>query len=273
MTHPRGRSLGWFALLAVSCSLPAGCSLLKPAVDQSLLARKTSADSPDYLAAGYLVRFPDEVEVRIEGRPSWSGRIAVPIDGRLRVADGVEVQAEGLSAVAIRLAIADAVGAPPERVTVRVVAHKSQQIYIQGEVKGASRSVEYVGPETVVEMLQRVGGITPGASVSDVQVLRANIASGKQPEVFQVDLEAILRENDNRTNVRLQPSDQISVGETTTSSRTGCLPPWLRPLYLKLTGQTRPGQEPPPRRRPLRERRQDALAKGPRPRYTPTPRE
>jgi hypothetical protein len=36
---------------------------------------------------------------------------------------------------------------------------------------------------------------------------------------------------DQRTNLRLQPFDQIHVGQTYRAKLQRCVPPWLRPLY------------------------------------------
>jgi hypothetical protein len=93
-------------------------------------------------------------------------------------------------------------------------------------------------------MLQRVGGITSGAAPTNIQVVRAHVADGKPPDVFQVDLEAILEKNDQETNVKLQPFDQVYVGQSRTSCIKKCLPPWMRPLYGRVFGLSRPDDEP-----------------------------
>src|SRR5262249_10321954 len=105
----------------------------------------------------------------------------------------------------------------------------------------------------------RVGGITSGASAGDIQVIRAQVAEGKPPEVFDVNLEAILLKNDQETNVKLRPFDQVHVGQRRTCSIQKCLPPWMRPLFAKMCGLSRPG-EPAPARPP-------ALAERPAARY------
>ena len=76
----------------------------------------------------------------------------------------------------------------------------------------------YIGPETVVDLLQRVGGLSPDAAPAEVQVVRGNVAEGETPEIFHVDLQAIVVKQDQASNVRLQPSDQIYVGQSRRSS-------------------------------------------------------
>jgi protein involved in polysaccharide export with SLBB domain len=105
----------------------------------------------------------------------------------------------------------------------------------------SQRAVPYQGPESVLDMLQRVGGITPGAAPNDVHVVRSRIADNLPPEVFHIDLRAIVMNQDQNTNLRLQPFDQVFVGEANRSSLEKCLPPCLRPMYEKICGMWRPG--------------------------------
>jgi hypothetical protein len=43
-----------------------------------------------------------------------------------------------------------------------------------------------------------------------------------------VDLEAILMRGDGRSNVRVQPYDQVYIGETRRAGLAKSLPPWMR---------------------------------------------
>ena len=102
------------------------------------------------------------------------------------------------------------------------------------------RSVPYQGPETAVDLLKRVGGVTAGAAPDEVYVVRSRIAEGKQPEVFHVKLRDILTKHDESTNIRLQPQDQIYVGETNRSALSRYMPPWLKPMFDAVWGMARP---------------------------------
>jgi polysaccharide export outer membrane protein len=121
-------------------------------------------------------------------------------------------------------------------VRVRVIEYNSQQIFLIGQVAGSQRVVPYEGSQTVVDLLHRIGGLTAGAAPEDVYVVRSRLAEGKRPEVFRVDLRAILLNNDPSTNITLQPLDQIFVGESRQCSFEKCIPPWLRPLYETFCG-------------------------------------
>jgi hypothetical protein len=69
------------------------------------------------------------------------------------------------------------------------------------------------------------------------------VADGRPPEVFHVDLAAILRRHDQSTNVRLEPFDEVYVGQTRRGCVAACLPPWMRKLGGWLDG---PGDGRPP---------------------------
>jgi protein involved in polysaccharide export with SLBB domain len=143
--------------------------------------------------------------------------------GRLRI--------EGQPPAESARTVAAAAGLPASAVHVRVAEYNSQHIYLFGEIIGLDRAVPYQGPETVVELLQRIGGITPDAAPGDVHVIRSHVTQGRAPEVFHIDLQAIVFRKDHSTNVRLQPFDQVYVGQTRQAVLERCLPPWLRTMF------------------------------------------
>jgi hypothetical protein len=119
------------------------------------------------------------------------------------------------------------------------VESNSPELYLFGEAAGGERAVPYQGPETVLDLLQRVGGLASGAAVGNVQVMRSHVADGTSPELFQVDLAAIVLHGDQKTNVRLEPFDQIYIGQTKRSCLKTLVPPWLQALCERLTGTRR----------------------------------
>src|SRR5262249_11994488 len=98
--------------------------------------------------------------------------------------------------------------------------------------------------ETVLDLLHRAGGLTSGAAPDDVFVVRSRVAEGTAPQVFRVDLHAILFHDDPRTNIRLQPFDQVFVGETRQFGFSKCIPPWLKPIYEAVVGIRRTAENP-----------------------------
>lgn len=246
-------------LQALLCGLLAGCGMVRPQFDRELLDQKPRDHAPERFAEQYSVRFPDVLDVAVPDRPELSGNRPLRVDGRIDLTAEARLAIEGKTTPQIAQLIAEHFGIDPDTVQVRVQTYNSQRLFLHGEVNGETRAVSYIGPETVLEMLQRTGGITSGAAAGDIQVIRAQVAEGRPPEVFDVHLEAILTRNDQESNVRLRPFDQVRVGQRRSCSIQKCLPPWMRPLFAKMCGLSRPrlkgGPQPP------------ALAERPLPRY------
>jgi polysaccharide export outer membrane protein len=174
---------------------------------------------------------PDVLQVSVTGRPDLDVSRPISPDGRIDIGPLGRVRVEGLSVPEAAGRIAAEAGLPSRAVQVQIVEFWSQKVYLFGEVTGFQRAVAYEGPETVLDLLHRTGGITPGAAPGEVHVVRSHVAEGRSPEVFHVDLKAVVMKHDQRTNLRLQPFDQVYVGETFPSSWEKCVPPCFRPLY------------------------------------------
>jgi polysaccharide biosynthesis/export protein len=230
------------ALFALALSLTAGCVATGPRVAKALMADRDPAAQAADLGERYIVHCPDLLEVEAPGRLDDAASQVGP-DGCIPLADAGRFHVEGLTTPEIARAAADWLGLPPEQVRVGVVEYNSQQIYLFGEVAGGERSVPYRGPETVLDLLQRVGGLAPGAAVGNVQVVRSHVADGTSPELFQVDLEAIVLHGDPKTNVCLEPFDQIYIGQTKRSCLKPLLPPWIQALHERWNGMRRTGEE------------------------------
>ncbi len=217
----------------------AGCASHHSQLEQALLADRDPAAHSADAARLYHVRCPDLLEVQLAGPGANTRRCRVSADGRIDLGAAGQLRVDGLTPPEMARAIAEHLGLPPGQVTVRVVEFNSQQVYLFGEVTGQERALPYRGPETVVDLLQRAGGLAPGAAPGDIEIIRPHVADGKTPEVFHINLEAILRQHDQHSNVALEPSDQIYIGETSSSRLRPCVPPWLRPLYEALCGMRR----------------------------------
>jgi protein involved in polysaccharide export with SLBB domain len=142
----------------------------------------------------------------------------------------VAIRVDDQTPAEARRHIAAQFGVDASRVQVRVTGFNSQQLYVHSDIAGMQKAVPYRGPETVVDLLQRTGGIGPGAAPGDIQVVRSHVADGHPPEVFHVNLEAILVRGDQATNIQLEPFDQVYVGQTRRYCIACCLPPWLRSM-------------------------------------------
>lgn len=219
------RTSGMIWLMLV---LVAGCAGSRERLKQSLLAERNPAAHARDLDLHYRVQHPDVLQVQVEGYPGLSSSRSVGLDGRIEVARGVYVAVDGLTTLQVAREVAGRLGVPVTSVRVQVAKYASQHLYLFGEVGAKSQVVEYRGPETVVDLLQRIGGPSPGAALGDIRIVRANVASGKPPEVFFVNLPAILNQKEMQTNIRLEPFDRIHIGQTRSSKMACYMPPWFR---------------------------------------------
>jgi protein involved in polysaccharide export with SLBB domain len=226
--------------ILVFLSFLSGCAGAQSHVDRALMAETGASARNQGVAQRYKIGCPDVLDVAVSGRPDLSRRVAVGPDGRIGFGRAGAALVEGRTPEEAAVRVAEDLGLPVQRVVVRVAEFKSREVYLSGPGIGIPRTVPYRGPETVLDVLQRMGGITPAAAPEQVYVVRSHIADGERPEVFHVDLRAIVMKNDDKTNVRLQPFDQVYVGETRQGKLDKCLPPWLRPLYQLIWGIREP---------------------------------
>lgn len=216
-------------LLVLALLAAAGCVSDRAAVEKNLMARQH--ERSEGVAQAYRAACPDVVELEVPQRPEFTGRYQIAPDGRIDLGDYGKLRIEGRTIPEIAKLIAEETGVGAANVRVEVREFKSQRVLLFGEVNGSQRSVPYCGPETVLDLLQRVGGVTPGAAPNDVYVIRPHVGDNRRPEVFHVDLGAIVLKNDERTNLRVQPFDQIYVGETFRSKVEKAVPPLLLGVY------------------------------------------
>ncbi|QJW97588.1 hypothetical protein FTUN_5163 [Frigoriglobus tundricola] len=238
--------------------LVAGCSntqFLKRTCPQPT-DPKSAAETPAPSTA-YQVGCPDVLEVAFRDRPDWHAVAVVDVDGRLPLAQPGNPRVDGRTLQQIRDDLAALAGCSPDGVSVQLAAARSARVIVYGPVRGRARAVPYQGPEPVLDFLKRVGGLPPGSKLNQVYVVRPNVAVSARPQVFPVNVGAVLVDGDPRTNVPLQPDDQVYVGETKQSSLSRLLPDWLGTVYRRVTGllpddwwpfgkAQKPGEEPPP---------------------------
>lgn len=226
----------WRGLWLTLTLLLGGCATSRGPIERALQRQDPPPAQAVQFAEAYTVNCPDVLAIEVETRPELSGHREVGPDGRIQLGTLGRLRVEGQTVAEVSRRLADAVDVSAAWVRVEVADYQSQHLYLLGQVMGQQRVVPYQGPETVLDLLRRIGGITPGAAPDEVYVIRAHIAEGQPPQVFRVDLHAILFNQDQRTNIELQPQDQILVGESSQFSLVKCIPPWLRPLYEAVCG-------------------------------------
>ncbi len=234
---------GWFTCMLFLMGNIAGCANSRAMVHKHLMDHRTDVSRPD-IAETYQVAWPDVIEVFVATRSEFNGRFTIGTDGRIPLADYGSVRVEGLSPSKIAERIARETGTEPRDVRVRIAEYQSQHVMLFGEVHGSQRPIAYRGQETVLDLLQRVGGITPGAEPMQVYVVRTHMESHQRSDVIHVDLPAIILKKDFRTNVRLLPFDQIYVGESSQSKFVKSLPDVAKPLAQAIGGSLPDLREP-----------------------------
>jgi protein involved in polysaccharide export with SLBB domain len=211
----------------------AGCVSADHALVNKSPVSDAALDRGDDALDHYRVDCPDVLEIEIARRREFTGHYIVEPDGRIQLGRYGRLSVQNLTLHEIVRRLAQTAGVPASSVRVRVAQFRSQQIVLIGQVVGWQRTVPYQGPERVLELLQRVGGITSEAAPEEVFVVRAHLGEGR-PEVFHVKLAAILNDHDDRSNIFVRPSDHIYVGETRQAKIEKCIPQWIRPLYQAL---------------------------------------
>ena len=126
------------------------------------------------------------------------GKVQFPYAGQVKLAGLTEDQARDLLASKLARYIAK------PNVTLRVHAYRSRRVYIDGEVKAPGLQAINDIPMTLMEALNRAGGMLPTADQS-----RLVLERGQQR--YQVDLRELVQKGINPGNILLQHGDMVRV--------------------------------------------------------------
>lgn len=208
-----------------------GCATC-PKKIQHALSRPAEEQGVDVFH-DYTLGCPDKIVVAA-GRHLPPTAAVIEPDGCAALGPLGRVRIQGVTPSEVAEAVAGQMKLAPEVVSVEVSEFASKSILLIGPVDGAQRVISYRGPESVTELLRRTGGLAPGTAFNSIHVVRPHVAVGRRPEVFPVDLAAIVLKGDARTDVRLEPYDQVYLGETRGANIVRSLPPWVRPFCPRL---------------------------------------
>jgi polysaccharide export outer membrane protein len=220
----------WLVLLALLLS---GC-LQPKRKDDWLLSPPPPSLNP---AQFYLLACPDAVDVIFVEHPDLGRRVRVNSEGNIDLGVLGKIRVEGETPAEARANVNfQRAGVSAQEVHVHVAEYNSRKVFLFGQVKGQARAVPYLGPETIVEFLRRTCALTKDSAWNEIHLVRAHLVEGMPPEVIPIDLEAILEHCDERTNIRLQPLDEIYVGEKVSSYVRRHVPTFLMPVYETMLG-------------------------------------
>ena len=129
---------------------------------------------------------------------SSTGYIQFPYTGLLKVAGLTELQARNLIVNSSGKYIQD------PQITVRVLGYRSKRVYVEGEVKTPGTVAINDIPMTLLEAINRAGGVLPTGDRSSVYVIR----EGKRT---RVNLPALIDRGQDLNQVMLKSGDIVRV--------------------------------------------------------------
>ena len=192
--------------LAISRIAAALLVLLCGAAAAQKTATRTEQDPPN----AYQIGLADVLEVSVWKNPELSVTVPVRPDGRISVPLLGDVQAAGLTPLALKAALTDGykeyITAPGVSVVVKEI--HSRKIYVTGEVAHpGTYDLEPRGK--LMQALALAGGLTPYAK-GRVVLLRDG-HDGRQEKRMEVALKSIVNGKKPEDNVLLQPGDTLVV--------------------------------------------------------------
>ncbi len=191
--------------LAISRAAAALLVLLSGAAAAQTAAR-TEQDPPD----AYSIGIGDVLEVSVWKNPDLSATVPVRPDGRISVPLLGDVQAAGMTPLALKATLTDGykeyVTAPGVSVVVKEI--HSRKIYVTGEVAHPG-TFDLEPRGKLMQALALAGGLTPYAK-GRVVVLRDG-RDGRQERRFEIELKSIITGRKPEANLLLQPGDTLIV--------------------------------------------------------------
>jgi polysaccharide export outer membrane protein len=170
------------------------------------VAERVDEDPPN----AYSIGPGDVLEISVWKNPELTSTVPVRPDGRISVPFLGDVQAAGLTPLALKQTLTDGykeyVTAPGVSVVVKEI--HSRKIYVTGEV--ATPGVYDLQPRAkLMQALALAGGLTPYAK-GRVVVLRDN-GDGKKDERREIEIGAIISGKKPEDNLLLKPGDTLIV--------------------------------------------------------------
>lgn len=153
----------------------------------------------------YTIGSEDVLYIQVWKEPDFTRQVAVRPDGKITMPLIGDVQASGLTPLALTADLKDKVGKyvqSPE-VTVTVMDVRSRKYYIDGEV-GRPGQFQLVTPTRVLEALSMAGGFREFANKSKITILRGS-------KTFKFNYNEVIRGKHLEQNIFLESGDHIIV--------------------------------------------------------------
>ena len=160
--------------------------------------------------AEYTIGPEDVLDISVWKNPELSRTVPVRPDGKVSLPLINDIQAAGLTPIALCNAVTEAARkflVQPPTVSVLVKEIKSRKVYITGQV-GKPGQYEMSGPMTVVQLITVAGGLAEFADSKNITVLRSE--AGKNLS-YKVNYDDISKGKSLTQNIALKPGDTVIV--------------------------------------------------------------
>ena len=158
----------------------------------------------------YVIGADDILSVRFWRDETMTADVVVRPDGKITLPLINDIQAAGLTPIALCNAVTEAARkflVQPPTVSVLVKEIKSRKVYITGQV-GKPGQYEMSGPMTVVQLITVAGGLAEFADSKNITVLRSE--AGKNLS-YKVNYDDISKGKSLTQNIALKPGDTVIV--------------------------------------------------------------
>jgi polysaccharide export outer membrane protein len=157
----------------------------------------------------YLIGPDDMLSIRFWREDAMNAEVVVRPDGKVTLPLINDIQAAGLTPIALCNAITDASKRFLEAPTVSVIVKeiKSRRVFITGQV-GKPGPYEMTSQMTVVHLITLAGGLAPFANSKEITVLRTE---NDKPLYYRVNYDDISKGKNLLQNIALKPGDTVIV--------------------------------------------------------------
>ena len=160
-------------------------------------------------ASEYTIGATDVLQIAVWEQEQLSGKMPVRPDGKITIPLLGDIQAAGLTPMALKNEIAQKLGKfikGGAQVSVAVIEFNSQNISIFGQVSAQGKYKFMIIP-SIMEILTEAGGPLPTADLTAVKI----IPKEQGRRVITVDLDAVLKGEDTSPLLQLHSGDTIHI--------------------------------------------------------------
>jgi polysaccharide export outer membrane protein len=196
------------AVLLFVCAA-ANVSAQKPAAPAGQGRKPAAAAVAAEVPAEYVIGAEDVLGIVFWRDAEMTGDVTVRPDGKITLPLIGDIQAAGLTTVALKGAIENAAGKLIQEPSVTIVVRQinSRKVYITGQVTNPG-TFPLTGPRTVMQLISLAGGVTEYADKKNITVIR--FENGVQ-QVFKFNYSDVAKGKNLAQNVILKPGDTVVV--------------------------------------------------------------